>query len=206
MSNVSRVEKAVAKVDVTGATGDIITSVDLVLYDKEGAEISTDKLEMNVKSVTTTVIIYPTKTVPVVYEIAGEPAEGFVTTGEVTYGVTEVEVMGSNSNLSRISEIAVKDEEISIEGAVENVVLNVDLDNYLPSGIYRVDRASDDGRSTVEVEIVPIIEQEFTLLAKQVTLKIFRRITLQTVLWIPQSSRLRFEELSIFLRNWTVRK
>ena len=169
-SKVSRIAKAVAKVDVTGATGDIITTVDLVLYDKDGAEIVSDQLEMNVKSVTTTVNIYPTKKVSVVYEISGEPAEGFVTTGEVTYGRTEIEIMGSHSNLSRVSEIVVKGEDISIEGAVENVVLDVDLDDYLSSGIYRVDRATNDGRTTVDVEIVPIIEQEFTLLAKQVTL------------------------------------
>ena len=170
-SVVSRISKAVAKVDVTGATGDIITSVDLVLYDKDGAEIPADKLEMNVKSVTTTVNIYPTKTVPVGYEITGEPAEDYVTTGEVTYGVTEVELMGTTSNLYRVSEIVVKGEDVTIEGAEEDVVLNIDLDDYLPSGVYRVDRANDDGRTTVTVGVVPIVEEEFTLLANQVSIK-----------------------------------
>lgn len=170
-STIDRVAKAVAVVDVTGATGDISTYADLVLYDKDGVEISTDKLTMNVKSAVTTVTVYPTKVVPVRYEISGVPAEDYVTTGEITYGVTEVKLMGKASTLSRISEIVVKGEEVSIEGSEESVVLNLDLDNYLPSGIYRTDRTVNDGRVSVEIEVVPIIEKEFTLLAKQVTLK-----------------------------------
>ena len=169
-SIIDRIVKAVAVVDVTGATGDISTYVELDLYGKDGAEISTDRLDMNVKSAVTTVTIYPTKTVPVRYEIIGTPAENHVTTGQVIYDVTEVELVGKPSTLSRVSEIVVKGEEISIEGAEESVILNLDLDNYLPSGIYRTDRAMNDGRTSVEVEIVPIIEQEFTLLAKQVIL------------------------------------
>ena len=169
-SIIDRIAKAVAVVDVTGATGDISTYVELDLYGKDGAEISTDRLDMNVKSAVTTVTIYPTKTVPVRYEIIGTPAENHVTTGQVIYDVTEVELVGKPSTLSRVSEIVVKGEEISIEGAEESVILNLDLDNYLPSGIYRTDRAMNDGRTSVEVEIVPIIEQEFTLLAKQVIL------------------------------------
>ena len=117
------------------------------------------------------VTINSTATEEVRYEISGVPAEDYVTTGEITYGVTEVKLMGKASTLSRISEIVVKGEEVSIEGSEESVVLNLDLDNYLPSGIYRTDRTVNDGRVSVEIEVVPIIEKEFTLLAKQVTLK-----------------------------------
>ncbi len=169
-SIVDRIYRVVAMVDVTGATGDISTSVALSLYDKEGNEISKDALTMSAESMATTINIYPTKTVPVRYEITGEPADGFVTTGEVTYTVTEQLLMGRSAYLAGITEIVVKGDAVSIEGATETVLLKVDLDNYLPSGIYRADRASNDGSATVEVVLVPIVEQEFTLEAKQVTL------------------------------------
>jgi YbbR domain-containing protein len=170
-SIVKKISKVVAVVDVTDATSDISTAVELHLYDQEGSEISTENLSMSMQTVNATVEIYPTKTVPVRYEIIGEAAEGYVTTGEVTYGVTEVEISGRSALLSRISEVVVSGEEISIEGAVESVVLDIDLDDYLVSGTSRVDKASNNGCTTVTVEIVPIIEQEFTLLAKQVSLK-----------------------------------
>lgn len=168
-SVVERISKAVAIVDVSDAMGDINTSIDLVLYDKEGSEISVENLEMSMKTVATSVVIYPTKTVPVRYEISGEPAEDFVVTGEVAYGVTEVEIMGRSSYLAKLPELVISGEEMSIEGSAENAVLHIDLDDYLPTGVYRVNRANNDGKTSVTVEIVPIIEQKFTLLAKQVS-------------------------------------
>lgn len=169
-SIVEKIYKVVALVDVAGATGDISTSVELSLYDKEGIEISTDRLSMSAESIATTINIYPTKTVPVTYEITGTPAEGFAATGEVTYGLTEQVIMGRSTYLSNISEIVVKGDAVSIEGAEGTVLLTVDIDDYLPSGIYRADRNTSDGMATIEVVVVPILEQEFTMEAKQVSL------------------------------------
>lgn len=167
-SIVERIDKAVALVDVSGAKGDIITYVDIVLYDSNGAAISTEKLSMNVEYEQATVNIFPTKTVPVRYEISGAPAEGYVTTGNVTYETESISIMGRPATLSSVSEILVKGEGVSIEGAEGNVTLNIDLDNYLPTGIFRADRNESNGRIAVDVEVVPIIEQEFQITASQV--------------------------------------
>lgn len=188
-SVVEKIYKVIARVDVTGATGDISTSVDLALFDKEGMEISTDRLTMSAESIATTISIYPTKTVPIVYEISGEPAEGFTTTGKVTYGLTEQVVMGRSAYLSNISEIVVKGDAVSIEGVEETALLTVDIDDYLPSGIYRADRNTNDGMATIEVVVVPILEQKFTLQAKQVSLNYvpegyFADLTLDTAEFI----------------------
>lgn len=184
-SIVERIDKAVALVDVSGASGDIITYVDIALYDVNGAVISTEKLDMNVEYEQATVYIFPTKTVPVRYEISGTPAENYVTTGNVTYETEEIAVMGRAATLASFSEIVVKGEEVSVEGAEGNVTLNLDLDKYLPSGVYRVDKDTHNGRVTVDVEVVPIIEQEFEIQASQVEVmnipnKYFADITLDT--------------------------
>ena len=167
-SIVERIDKAVALVDVSGATGDIITYVDIALYDINGAVISTEKLNMNIEYEQATVNIFPTKTVPLKYEISGVPAEDYVTTGNVSYEKEEITVMGRAATLASVSEIVVKGEEVSVEGAEGNVTLNLDLDKYLPSGIFRVDKDTHNGRFTVDVEVVPIIEQEFEIKASQV--------------------------------------
>ncbi len=167
-SIVERIDKAVALVDVSGAKGDIITYVDIALYDINGAVISTEKLNMNVEYEQATVNIFPTKTVPVRYEISGTPAEGYVTTGNVTYETESITIMGRPATLSSVSEILVKGEAVSIEDAEGNAILNLDLDNYLPTGIFRTDRDTHNGRVTVEVEVVPIIEKEFEIKASQV--------------------------------------
>lgn len=170
-SIVERIDKAVALVDVSGAKGDIITYVDIVLYDSNGAAISTEKLSMNVEYEQATVNIFPTKTVPIKYEIAGAPAEGYVATGNVTYERESMVIMGRPTTLSSVSEILVKGDAVSIEGAEGNASLNLDLDNYLPTGIFRADRDSHNGRINVEVEVVPIIEKEFEIQASQVDIK-----------------------------------
>lgn len=187
-SVIDRIDKAVALVDVSGANGDIITYVDLVLYDSNGVAISKEKVSMNVEYEQATVNIFPTKTVPVRYEISGTPAEGYVPTGNVTYETESLLVMGRPATLSSISEILVKGEGVSIEGAEGNVSLTLDLDNYLPTGIFRADRESHNGRIHVEVEVVPIVEQEFELKASQVEIvnipkKIFADRTSDTELF-----------------------
>lgn len=167
-SIVERIDKAVALVDVSGAKGDIITYVDLVLYDHNGVVISTEKLSMNVEYEQATVNIFPTKVLPVRYEISGMPAEGYVPTGNVTYEKESLLIMGRPATLTNVSEILVKGEEVSIEGAEGNVSLTLDIDNYLPTGIFRADKDSHNGRISVEVEVVPIVEKEFELKASQV--------------------------------------
>lgn len=169
-SIINKIDKVVAVVDVADATSDISTSVELVLYDQDGVEIPTENLDMSMKSVDATVVIHPTKIVPVRYEISGEVAENYVTTGEVIYDVTEVAISGRASILATVSEVVVKGEKISIEGAEGDVVLDIDLDEYLMTGISRVDKATNNGHTTVTVKVVPIIEKEFTVLAKQVTI------------------------------------
>ncbi len=169
-SIINRISKAVAVVDVTNASDDISTAVNILLYDTDGREVSAEKVEMSIRTVEATAEIYPCKTVPVRYEITGAPAEGFILTGDVAYGTTQIEVAGRPVVLSRVSEILVKGDGVSIEGAIGDATLNIDLDDYLPVGIVRTNRALHNGRTTVTVGVVPIVEQQFTLTAKQITL------------------------------------
>lgn len=161
-SRVKNVDRAIAVVDITDTSGDIFTYADIVLLDDNGDEISRDHLDVNMKTVGTTVEILKTKTVPVIYESEGLAAEGFVTTGEVTGGVSELTIAGKESLISVITEIKVAGEELYFEDAEEDVVVEVDLDNYLPDGIIRADKQGN-GRTNVTVQIAPVIDKEYTI-------------------------------------------
>ena len=169
-SIVKSIDKAVAVVDVTDTKGDVFSYADIVLYDGEGKEVSKEKIDVSMKTVGTTVEILATKTVPVKYASAGIAAEGYVATGEITSGTNEIMIAGRENIISSVTEIVVEGEDLYFEEATEDVVLTVDLDGHLPFGITRANKQGN-GRVEVTVQIVPIIEKEYTLEMGQVQIK-----------------------------------
>ena len=169
-SVVNSIAKATAVVDMTGTSESIVTHADIALYDADGKEISRGQLETSVTSVITTVDVLATKSVPIVYETTGEAAEGYVATGEAISEVNELLIAGKENVISAVNEIVVTGEEITIEGATSDVSLTVDIDDYLPAGIFR---ANKQGNDIIEVTfpIAPIIDKEVTLRAGQVMIE-----------------------------------
>lgn len=161
-SRVKAIEKVAAVVDIADTNGDIFAYADIVLLDKDGKEVSKDSVDVSLKTVGTTVEILGTKTVPVVYESTGVAAEDFVTTGEIISDVTEVLIAGKDHTIASVKEIVVDGDEMFFEGATEDVVLTVDLDDYLPTGVIRANR-QDNGRIDVTVKLSPIIERAYML-------------------------------------------
>jgi len=166
-SVVNTIDKAVAVVNIGDTSENILVYADIVLLDKNGKEIAKDKLDMSMKAVSTTVEILATKTVPVIYEQSGNAAEGYFATGEVVGAVNELLIAGQESILSKVKEIKVSGEEMSVDGAKESVVRNIDLDEYLPNNVIRASR-EDIGLSEVAITIVPILNRAFTIAMGQV--------------------------------------
>jgi YbbR domain-containing protein len=93
-SVVSGISKAVASVDIGGASATITTSVDVKLYDAAGNAVDTESLIMNISSVKMTVTILPTKDVTVTGKAQGTPADGYLLTGKVTFDPETVKLAG----------------------------------------------------------------------------------------------------------------
>ena len=162
-SVIESIDKAVAVVNITDTTSDIVAYADIVLLDKEGDEIPRERVDISMKNVSTTVEILATKTVPVVYEMSGEAAEGYFATGEVEGKVTELKIAGKETALTQVTEIVVSGEALSVEGATETVITEVNLEDYLPTGIFILDEQGSE-RVEVAIPIVPIVEKEYTTL------------------------------------------
>lgn len=169
-SIVSSVEKAVAVTDVTGSVENISSYVDIMLYDAEGNEVSKENLTMSTKSVSVTVEILQTKTVPIRYLSSGRPAAGFVLAGEGVSDAEKLIIAGKSDDLARVTEIVVLGEELSVQDARQDVVCVIDLDDYLPSGIVRADKTGN-GKVEVSFHIAPIIDEEITLKAGDVEIQ-----------------------------------
>ncbi|MBO5504385.1 MAG: hypothetical protein J5969_07910 [Lachnospiraceae bacterium] len=158
-SLVSAIRTASAVVDINGAAGNITTYADVRLYDKEGEQIPTANLTMNITSVKVSVSILATKTLPVSVTTTGQPASGYLVSGDVTVTPESVEMAGRTSALGSYSEITVPEEELDITGATETVVKEINITPYVPELIRFAD-SSYNGIVTVTVPVEAVASDE----------------------------------------------
>lgn len=157
-SAVEQVKYAGAEIDVTEATTNLTANVDIRLYDGDGNRVERSNLIKNVDYVRMSVEVLATKEVPVVLDVAGTPADGYMATGVVDCNPMVVRIAGSAYNLTRINEIAIPAEELDITGEKENVVRTIDIREYLPSNIRFAD-SDFNGNVTITVYIEPIVRK-----------------------------------------------
>lgn len=158
-SVVDRVSTANVEIDVTGATTNLAANVvDIRLLDKEGNEVEQDNISKNVNYVRMVVEVLGTKQVPIEVAYSGTPAEGHITTGEITSDPERVTIAAATHTLSGINKIVIPEERISIAGAKDDVTEVVSLKDYLPDNVKLAD-SGFNGKVTVTVGIEPIIEK-----------------------------------------------
>lgn len=142
-SAVSEISSARAAVDISGATSSISTYADVRLYDADGNVLDTTNLTMNINSVKVSVSILPLKTVPIVVQTSGTPADGYLTNGVITADPDTVKLAGRSSILSDIDNVTIPGEAVSIEGSTQSVQTTVDITQYLPEGTSLADESFD---------------------------------------------------------------
>lgn len=163
-SLVNQIETAVVTVDMdtlSGVTSDITTSATVRLYDEDGNEITGSTLTKNPESVIVTVEILPTKEVPLVFSTSGTPADGYALTGEITSDPSTILIAGSSQTLASVSEIDISGDELNVTGQSADMTTEVNISDYLPSGVSLVD--SSDSEVSVVVGIEELISKEFTV-------------------------------------------
>lgn len=160
-SVVSSVAEARAEVDVSGSTGTVTTNVDVKLLDKDGAEIDTSNLSMNITSVRVNAAVLPTKEVPVTASASGTPGNGYMTTGVVTTDPETILVAAKASVLDDLDGIAIPDSAVDVTGAAEDVTKEINVADYLPENVRLADVSS--GVVTVTVGIEQVMQREITV-------------------------------------------
>lgn len=156
-SVISRVSRAQAEVDVSGFTSNIDTDSDVRLYNEDGEEITSTNIEKSISKVRVNIEILELKTVPLVCEVTGTPAEGFQLTGQVDFSRSSVTVAARSGVLERINSIEIPSDIIDVTDAEEDAAATVDIQEYLPNGVIL---AEENFEGTVNVVARIEAEQE----------------------------------------------
>ena len=151
-SLVSTVSYAEAGVDITGFTSDISTTADIILYDINGHRISTDRISQNEGSASVRIQILEVESIPIRFDISGTPAPGYRRNGVVEISSNEILVAGPASVFRTLDAIRIPGEITDVEGATETLVVNVDLNTYLPNNVRLVNPSDNMLRILVGVE------------------------------------------------------
>lgn len=151
-SVITRLASAKVTIDVTDSTSNITTYSDVVLYDADGNVIATDNLSMNTNSVRVKVEVLATKTVPISCTVMGVPADGYMFTGEITASPSMIAIAGDAEILRTISQITVGEEALNITGQAEDMIMNINIEDYLPEGVILADK-NTRGKVTVTAHI-----------------------------------------------------
>lgn len=161
-SAVARISYAGVEVDVSGATNSMSLSVEPRLYDAEGNLLELSGVNTNVNSIHMTVEVLAVKEVPVKLAVTGNPAEGYLATGQVECDIENVRIAGPATVIAAVNNISIPAELLDITGATGNVVNTINIKDYLKDNVRLAD-SSFNGRVTVTVYVEPIVDRTIVL-------------------------------------------
>ncbi len=165
-SAIEEISRAEVDVDVSGITGTAKGSGAIRLVDAEGNEVVRSSVSQNLDSVSVTVEVWRVKEIPIVYSYSGTPAEDCQVTGVETE-VDFVKVAGPSELLSNVTQLEVAPQDIDITGAAGDYEADVDLEKYLPKGIYFAEK-NFDSKAAVKILIEKLEEKRVALRAENI--------------------------------------
>lgn len=130
----------ITRIEAVINTDDVANGVTLratpVLYDYTGSVVSSgvDDISTNCSEVLVTFEISTIKTVELRAGTTGSPAEGYEV-GNISYSFDSVVLKGSEEVLEGLDYIRIPNSRVSLTGAKEDVVVKVDITEYLPEGV-----------------------------------------------------------------------
>lgn len=189
-SIVSRVNKVVARVDVEGTTAQVVDEMVMpILYDANGEVITDSHLTLSSQSCRVTVPIWPTKSVAVAITPSGEVAAGY-SYDRVSCYPTAITITGEQELLDKVTEIEIPEGVVDITDASENLEMRLDIERYLPDGIYLVDK--NDATIRVTVGVSSQVTRSYQIAVNQIGL-----------LNAPEDYRVSFDvtQVSVVLRG-----
>lgn len=152
-STLEQIDRAVARIDVTGFSKSQEQDAVLELYDANGNVLGQTLLENNLgdEGITVYVEVLKMKSVPVVFDVTGTPAEGYQYTG-VSSEPETVQICGSADDIDNVNEIDVPASLINVEDASQNIEQTIDITPYLPDGVELVDENTRNVIAYVMIE------------------------------------------------------
>lgn len=164
-SVISQIDHVEAVANIAGYSTDINSSVELKLCDVEGNEIKSSSIKMNISTINVAVTILATKEVSLDFVVQGEPATGYVVSGQMISVPEIVTIAGRKSVLDSISEISIADTALNVDALKADMTTIINIKKYLPAGIQFAD-SDFNGNVSVTVGIEPLVTKELEVPVK----------------------------------------
>lgn len=153
-SIVSQITAVVATVDVSGMFDSSATyRIAPILLDANGGEIDTTRLTLSNSTVNVEAEILNVKEVAISVTPSGTVAEGYAVTA-ISSNPTTIFLKGNKTLLNSISTIQIPSEILSVEGADKDVIVKVDVSEYIPEGVELVVPEQASVEITISVDKV----------------------------------------------------
>ena len=168
-SLIGQISSVGIRFNIDGAAADVGGTATPEYFDANGNVLSDlgDSVKTVGGDVSYTMQILKVKEVPLDFDVSGEVADGYRYTGPKT-DIKSVSVAGLKTDLASVSTLTIQGPSLNVQGATKNVECEIDLDDYLPSGLTIVGLDSTTINVTLQVE--KLIEKTFTVKPEDVTL------------------------------------
>lgn len=135
-STMGRISSVGIEVDVSQASADLQGEAPIVCYDANHNALSLDSNSVtpSLNSISYSIKVLTGKSLPLEYEVSGEPANGYKFVGAESK-TKSIAITGPNEAIERISSILVPKEVLNVDGLTENKTIRVDIEPYLPDGV-----------------------------------------------------------------------
>ncbi|MCC8059936.1 MAG: hypothetical protein LIO81_03720 [Clostridiales bacterium] len=168
VSQVGQVSSAGVEINIDGYSGDYEGTAVPVFYDANGNEINLgSRVTADSEEIGYTLVINNTKDLPLDFEVSGTVANGYRYTGAEA-NIRSVQVTGLKSALASVDRVTIPNTVLNVAGAYSDVVVNVDLRDYLPDGVQLVD--NQDPIVEIRLRVEQLVTKTITLAESDILL------------------------------------
>ncbi|MCD8197910.1 MAG: hypothetical protein LUE24_12225 [Lachnospiraceae bacterium] len=169
-SEVERVKRVVAEVDITGITGTTTRTCTLRLTNSDGEEITSSQLEYTGKDTdfSVTVTTLSTKLVGISFDVSEAAPEGY-SLASISYKPETVTIVGEESDIRSIYNLSIPASALNPDGETGTVQQTVDISQYLDDDI--LIPSEEEKEIAVTMEIVENETVEYSVSSDSVVME-----------------------------------
>lgn len=170
VSQVGMISYMGVELNVDGAASDLTGTAKPRFYDANGNELSDigERITVDTGEISYRVAINKVKSLPLDFEVTGTVAPGYQYTG-VECSSRDVKVTGLKTNLADVNKITIPASELNINRAASDVVVTVDLRDYLPEGVELVE--SQNPSVEIRLKVEKLVNRTIILMDEEIEQK-----------------------------------
>jgi len=148
------------EIDVDGMDGNVSGKAELKYFDANGNAfiISDSRVTKSFDTVNYSIVMLNGRTLALNFEVGGEAAEGYIFTGAES-STKSIQVRGQPEVLEGLDAVTIPATALSVEGATSDVIVDVDVKNFLPENV----SAMGDTNIKVTLKVEALDKKSVTL-------------------------------------------